>query len=53
MAEKIVAEYAEKLEKEGRKFTLKEFFDEFSDSGNIPAELVRWEMTGNKPKNYE
>ena len=44
MIEKILAEYAEKLEKEDREFTLKEFFKNFNDTGNIPVSLVRWEM---------
>ncbi len=44
MLEKILAEYAEKLEKEDREFTLKEFFKNFNDTGNIPVSLVRWEM---------
>ena len=44
MLEKILAEYAEKLEKEDREFTLKEFFKNFNDPGNIPVSLVRWEM---------
>ena len=53
LIERIIAEYAEKLEKEEKTFSLKEFFDAFNNTGNIPVELVRWEMTGNKPKNYE
>ena len=53
LIERIMTEYAEKLEKEGKIFSLKNFFDAFNDTGNIPVELVRWEMTGNKPKNYE
>ena len=53
LIERIMTEYAEKLEKEGKIFSLKEFFDAFNNTGNIPVELVRWEMTGNKPKNYE
>ncbi len=44
MLEKILAEYAEKLEKENREFTLKDFFKNFNDTGNIPVSLVRWEM---------
>ena len=44
MLEKILAEYAEKLEKEDKEFTLKEFFKNFNDTGNIPVSLVRWEM---------
>lgn len=53
LIERIMTEYAEKLEKEGKIFSLKEFFDAFNNTGNIPVELVRWEMTGNKPKSYE
>ena len=44
MLEKILAEYAEKLEKENTEFTLKEFFKNFNEAGNIPVSLVRWEM---------
>ena len=44
MAEKIVAEYAEKLEKENKEFTLKDFFKKFNESGNIPVSLARWEI---------
>jgi len=44
MLEKILAEYAEKLEKENREFTLREFFKNFNEAGNIPVSLVRWEM---------
>tara|TARA_B100001057_G_scaffold501119_1_gene620782 strand:+ start:6533 stop:8152 length:1620 start_codon:yes stop_codon:yes gene_type:complete len=44
MLEKILAEYAEKEDKEDKEFTLKEFFKNFNDTGNIPVSLVRWEM---------
>ena len=44
MLEKILAEYAEKLEKENKKFTLKDFFKNFNEAGNIPISLVRWQM---------
>ena len=44
MLEKILAEYAEKLEKENKEFTLKEFFKNFNEAGNIPVKLVGWEM---------
>ena len=37
-----------KLEKEGKEFTLKDFFKKFNDAGSIPINLVRWEMTGIK-----
>ena len=44
MLEKILAEYAEKLEKENKEFTLREFFKNFNEAGNIPVSLVRWEI---------
>ena len=44
MLEKILAEYAEKLEKENKEFTLRKFFKNFNEAGNIPVSLVRWEM---------
>ncbi len=49
MAEKIVAEYAEKLEKENKEFTLKDFFKKFNDAGNIPISLVRSEILEKVP----
>ena len=39
-----MTEYAEKLESEGRTFTLKDFLDIFNNAGNIPVELIRQEM---------
>jgi hypothetical protein len=45
-----VAEYAEQLEKQGKRFIMKDFFKKFNDAGNIPVELVRWEITGNKQR---
>ena len=44
MAEKILAEYAEKLEKENKEFTLKDFFKKFNEAGNIPIDLVKFEI---------
>ena len=28
---------------------MKDFMNAFNNVGNIPVELVRWQMTGNKP----
>ena len=33
----------------GENFTLKRFMDEFDDAGLIPAALVHWQLTGEKP----
>ena len=49
MAEKIVAEYAEKLEKENKEFTLKDFFKKFNEAGNIPIDLVKFEILDQIP----
>jgi hypothetical protein len=34
----------------GESFTMKRFMDEFNAIGLIPASLVEWEMTGEKPR---
>jgi len=49
MAERIVAEFAEKLEKENKEFTLKDFFKKFNEAGNIPISLVRSEILEESP----
>ena len=49
MAERIVAEFAEKLEKENKEFTLKDFFKKFNEAGNIPISLVRSEILDESP----
>jgi hypothetical protein len=46
LIEKLMAERAQQLEAEGKTFVLKDFLREFNDVGNIPVELVRWEITG-------
>ena len=47
LIENLMAQYAEKLETEGKPFTLKEFLDQFNRAGHIPVELVRQEMMAN------
>ena len=49
MAERIVADFAEKLEKENKEFTLKDFFKKFNEAGNIPISLVRSEILEKSP----
>ena len=44
VVEKLLAEYAEQKEAAGEPFIMKDFFEEFNGAGNIPVELVRWEM---------
>lgn len=48
LIEKLVTEWAKQQEEQGKPFVMKDFFRAFNDTGNIPVELVRWQMTGNK-----
>ena len=48
LIERLMAERAEQLEAQGKSFVMKDFLKIFNDTGNIPVELVRWEITGNK-----
>ena len=48
LIEKLVTEWAKQLEEQEKPFVMKDFFQAFNDAGNIPVELVRWQMTGNK-----
>ena len=48
LIERLMAERAEQLEAQGKSFVMKDFLKIFNDAGNIPVELVRWEITGNK-----
>ena len=48
LVEKLITERAKQLEEQGKPFVMKDFFRAFNDAGNIPVELVRWQMTGNK-----
>ena len=46
LIEKLMTEYAEKLETEGTDFVLKDFLNVYNNAGNIPVELIRFEMVG-------
>ena len=50
LIERLVTEWAKQLEEQGKPFLMKDFFQAFNNAGNIPVELVRWQMTGNKPE---
>ena len=47
LIEKLMTEYGEKLETEGKEFVLKDFLDQYNNAGSIPVELIRYEMVGN------
>jgi len=49
LIEKLMTDWAEQLEAQGKPFVMKDFFRAFNDAGNIPVELVRWQMAGIKP----
>lgn len=44
--EKLMAEQAKRLEKQGKPFVSEDFFREYQAAGAIPIVLVRWQMTG-------
>ena len=46
LIEKLMTEYAEKLETEGSEFVLKDFLNKYNNAGSIPVELIRFEMVG-------
>ena len=50
LVERLIAEYAEMKERDEKAFVMKDFMREFNKVGNIPIELLRWDMTGKKPK---
>jgi uncharacterized protein (DUF885 family) len=48
LIERLMADYAEQLEAEGKSFVIKDFLTKFNAAGNIPVKLVHWEITGNQ-----
>ena len=50
LVERLIAEYAEMKERDEKSFIMKDFMREFNNVGNIPIELLRWDITGKKPK---
>jgi hypothetical protein len=49
LIEKIIANRSRQLEELGQSFKIKDFLTQFNDAGNIPVELVHWQITGEKP----
>jgi uncharacterized protein (DUF885 family) len=39
--------FRERAQELGEEFVLRDFIDEFLESGIVPMSLIRWEMTGN------
>jgi uncharacterized protein (DUF885 family) len=48
LIEGLIKSLSKKLENEGKKFNIKSFLKFYNDAGNIPVELIKWEMTGKK-----
>jgi len=48
LVENLMAKRIKQLESVGEDFVIKDFLEEFNSAGNIPVELVRWEITGEK-----
>lgn len=46
LLERAMADYAIQLERQGKPFRVKDFFDRLNSIGSIPIALGRWEMTG-------
>ena len=53
LVERLIAEYAEMKERDEKSFIIKDFMREFNNVGNIPIELLRWDITGKKPKSIQ
>ena len=48
LIERLVKSLSKKLENEDEQFNIKSFLKFYNDSGNIPVDLIKWEMTGKK-----
>jgi len=48
LIERLIAETSKDLETKGKEFNVKEFLKEYNDAGNIPVDLIKWEMIGRK-----
>ena len=47
LIKEALADYAKKMENEGKAFKVKDFFDQMNAIGNIPVSLGHWQLTGN------
>lgn len=47
LIKEALADYAKKMETEGKAFRVKDFFDQMNAIGNIPVSLGHWQLTGN------
>ena len=53
LIEETMAEVAKEQEKKGEPFTLKQFFDDLNNIGNIPISLGRFELTADSKQLYK
>jgi hypothetical protein len=48
LVERLVKSWSKKIEDEGKTFNIKSFLKFYNDAGNIPVDLIKWELTGKK-----
>ena len=48
LIERLITKRSKDLETQGKEFNIKTFLKEYNDSGNIPVDLIQWEMIGKK-----
>ena len=48
LIENLIKGVSKKLENEGKDFNIRDFLRYYNDARNIPVELIRWEMIGDK-----
>ena len=48
LIENLIKGVSKKLENEGKDFSIRDFLRYYNNAGNIPVELIRWEMIGDK-----
>ena len=48
LIERLITERSKDLEMQGKEFNIKDFLKDYNDAGNIPVDLIQWEMIGRK-----
>ncbi len=48
LIERLITKRSKDLETQGKEFNIKTFLKEYNDAGNIPVDLIQWEMISQK-----
>lgn len=48
LIERLITQRSKDLETQGKEFNIKDFLKDYNDAGNIPVDLIQWEMTSQK-----